>query len=283
MDLDLSEFKYITARTQSTTICKLHNVEIQNTANDLMQGIKKCKQCKSDAISHAQSYTQADFLKKAHQAHGSRYDYTDSTWIDSKTAVGITCRLHGKFFQNPQSHWNGYGCPQCGYSKVRKSISTFISDANAVHMNRYSYENADYINNYTPVKITCSEHGIFELSPRSHLIYKRGCPACFPGNKSWPEISWLNELNVPHDCRQKSIHINGKRFLVDAKINNTVYEFWGDFWHGNPSKFRLDDKNTKCNKTFRELYEQTMEKRKLILDAGFDLVEVWESDYLKKK
>jgi hypothetical protein len=282
LNLDLTRFEYKTARTESITICKLHNVEIPNTANSLMQGIKKCKQCKSESISQAQSYTLDDFLSKSIKMHGDRYDYSDAVWVDSKTSLSIICKKHGVFLQNPQSHWNGYGCPKCGYGNLRKPVHDFINESNKIHRDRYFYENVDYTNNYTPVTIICKHHGEFSLSPKDHTIYQRGCPTCFPGNKSWAEISWLNEMKVPEECRQKTICISGKRFLVDAKIDNTIYEFWGDFWHGNPEKFNLSDRNTKCNKTFGELYEKTMAKRKMILDAGYDLVEIWESDFLKK-
>ena len=97
------------------------------------------------------------------------------------------------------------------------------------------------------------------------------------------EIAWLDSLNIPLENRQKYIKINNKRILVDALVNNTVYEFWGDFWHGNPDKFNPNDRNTKCGKTFGELYENTLKKRKLILDAGYSLIEIWESNYNNKE
>lgn len=282
LGLDLSKFVYTTSRTYSTTFCKIHSKEINNTANNLMQGIKRCKECMSDAISNAQSYDLQTFIDKSKKIHGDTYDYSRSIWTNSRTKLCIICKTHGPFMQNPQLHWNGYGCSKCGYTKLRKTKEEFIAEANKNHNNKYLYDNVDYINNYTPVQIVCKEHGPFYRSPRDHVIYQRGCPVCYPGNRSWREIAWLNDLGVPNDCRQKYINLNGSRIIVDAKVKNTVYEFWGDFWHGNPDKFNHEDKNTKCNKTFGELYNNTMNKRKLILEAGYDLVEIWESDYLNK-
>ena len=37
--------------------------------------------------------------------------------------------------------------------------------------------------------------------------------------------------------RQLRIEIDGKLVKVDGFHDGVVYEFWGDFWHGNPSVF----------------------------------------------
>lgn len=281
LDLDLSKFKYISARSLSTTTCKIHNLEILNSANNLMQGIKRCSQCKSDSISDAQSYNLSIFLKKSKEVHGERYDYSLVNWKNTKSNVTIICKIHGKFDQNPQSHWGGYGCPKCGYVNLKKSLDQLLSECMNVHGDRYDYSLVDYKNNYSPITVMCKNHGPFLIEPKNHILNQRGCPSCFKGNRSWKEIHWLTSLSVPEDCRQKKIKIGKKSFLVDGKVGNTVYEFWGDYWHGNPEKFNHSDKNTKCGKTFGELYNLTMEKRKIITDAGFDLVEIWESDYNK--
>jgi hypothetical protein len=84
--------------------------------------------------------------------------------------------------------------------------------------------------------------------------------------------------------RSRNIYINGKRIKADAydPITNTVYEFWGDFWHGNPNTTNSNDINSRNKKTYGELFEITQEKRKLILDAGYNLIEIWHSDWKNK-
>jgi hypothetical protein len=44
-----------------------------------------------------------------------------------------------------------------------------------------------------------------------------------------------------------------KRKPVDGydENTNTVYEYLGDYWHGNPEKFYPKDINRDCKKTFR--------------------------------
>lgn len=60
---------------------------------------------------------------------------------------------------------------------------------------------------------------------------------------------------------------------------NTVYEFHGDFWHGNPKVYSSVDFNqmTKCS--FGDLYQRTKDIEKLIMSAGFNLVVCWESEF----
>lgn len=279
LNLDLSEYQYTNMVTPASVTCKNHNLKYLRTPDELMRGIKGCKDCKSESISKSKSYTLEDFIHKSRKKHNNKYDYSKARWIDTRTKIDIICSKHGLFSQNPQNHWNGYGCPTCGYKKLRKSKESFIKEAVEIHGNLYSYKNVEYLNNYSPVSIVCKKHGTFDMTPVDHLIYQKGCPSCFLGNRSWKEIQWLNDLKVPEENRQKYIKINDKRLFVDGKVGNLIYEFWGDFWHGNPKAFDPSEKNKKCNKTFKELYESTMKKRKLILDAGYTLIEIWESDY----
>jgi hypothetical protein len=61
-----------------------------------------------------------------------------------------------------------------------------------------------------------------------------------------------------------------------------VYEFWGDFWHGNPKYYKADDINPKNKISFGVLYESTVTKRNLILGAGYELKEIWLSEWEQK-
>lgn len=280
LGLDISAIEYKTAHQKVSVRCLKHDHQILVSPDNLIHGIKACNFCKSENISKANGYTIDDFINKAVAVHGNTYDYSNTEWNGIAYHVSIRCNIHGEFTQNPQSHWAGHGCLKCGYKTLRKSKEEFIRQAIEAHGCKYLYSDIDYINNYTPVTIICPAHGEFRLDFRTHVLYKRGCPKCYPGNRSWPEIEWLNQLGIADENRQKRLKIGSKSFYVDAKVGNTVYEFWGDFWHGNPKQFNLTETNTKCNKTFAELYHNTMVKRDMILSAGYELVEIWESDFL---
>jgi hypothetical protein len=47
-------------------------------------------------------------------------------------------------------------------------------------------------------------------------------------------------------------------------ITNTIYEFYGDFWHGNPKIYNLNDINLATKQSFKCLYKYTMKREELI-------------------
>ena len=117
------------------------------------------------------------WIAKAQEVHGFRYDYSKVEYVNAKKPVLVICGLHGPWLCNPDNHISkNRGCPACGGSK-KKTLQDFICDARKVHGDRYQYDSATYTNAHTAVSIMCSLHGHFQQSPTSHLS-GAGCPAC---------------------------------------------------------------------------------------------------------
>jgi hypothetical protein len=95
------------------------------------------------------------------------------------------------------------------------------------------------------------------------------------------ETEWLNILQIPNKYRQKSIIIDNKKYRIDAydPLTNTIYEFYGDFWHGNPKKYNKNDFNIISKKTFGQLYKNTMKREKLFEKSNFNVISIWELDF----
>src|SRR5208282_4262418 len=96
------------------------------------------------------------------------------------------------------------------------------------------------INNKVNIIIICNRHiepYEFIQTPHSHLV-GQGCPRC-GNNISEMERNWLDYLQVQEEYRNIVLKHDNKIYKVDAydPTINTVYEFYGDFWHGNPNKF----------------------------------------------
>ena len=122
-------------------------------------------------------------------------------------------------------------------------------------------------------------------------IYNRlkgtGCPHCSTSGYSKAQIKWLKGIE-----EEKGIKIRhaespegeyripgiGKVDGYDAETK-TVYEFHGDYWHGNPALLKAYDWNLVSKKTFRELYEKTIERDAKIIEAGYRLVVEWETPF----
>lgn len=233
--------------------------------------------------------TTNEFIIKANKIHNNEFKYIEE-YLGYEIKIGIICKLHGIFYQTPHNHLGkGCGCPICANEKrsisYRKDFNIFIIEANKIHNNKFNYTN-DYINTHTKITIQCPYHGIFKQKAAHHLR-GHGCPKCGVGaNISKKETLWLNHLNVLNDYRQISIKINSKNIKTDAfnYKTNTVYEFYGDYWHGNPQKYKSHEINVIVNKTFGQLYTATMDREAIIKLAGYNLVSIWEYDWnlLKK-
>lgn len=61
--------------------------------------------------------------------------------------------------------------------RTTRAAQSFISRCEAIHDKHYSYEQTEYIDSVTPVKIFCPIHGTFAQRPADHLRGK-GCPSC---------------------------------------------------------------------------------------------------------
>jgi hypothetical protein len=62
-------------------------------------------------------------------------------------------------------------------------------------------------------------------------------------------------------------------------VTNTIYEFWGDKWHGNPKTTVALDIHSVTKRTYKSLYEQTLEKIRRIITSNFNLIDIWENDW----
>ncbi len=76
-----------------------------------------------------------------------------------------------------------------------------------------------------------------------------------------------------------------KRFRVDAYVpeTNTIYEFLGDFWHGNPERFDDEGVHPFLKIPYKELYNKTLAKLDFLKKSGYNVVSIWENDYNKNK
>ena len=122
-----------------------------------------------------------EFIQRAVQTHGNRYDYSMSEYVGSSKNIKIICKIHGIFEQTPDNHYAGRGCPTCA-KKIRATkriipLKIFLKRAKNAHGDRYDYSLSEYVNIKTKIKIICKVHGIFNQTPEEHC-YGRGCPKC---------------------------------------------------------------------------------------------------------
>ena len=122
------------------------------------------------------------FIEKARSIHGEKYDYSESQYINSHSPLKIICPEHGEFWQRPDNHYFGKGCPLCGNKKISEKMSKtqdqFIKEAKEIHGDKYDYSQAKYVDSWSPVAIICKKHGLFYQKPIQHINHKAGCTQC---------------------------------------------------------------------------------------------------------
>ena len=153
--------------------------------------------------------THEQFIEDANKVHNNEYDYSKVKYINNKTEVCIVCHKHGEFFQRPDRHLQGQGCPICRYIKSaknnRKKVEKFVEDAKMIHGDKYDYSKVNYTNNKTKVCIVCPIHGEFWQSPISHINKHQGCPIC-------------DESHLERDIRLLLVNEN-EEFIQEYKTN----------------------------------------------------------------
>lgn len=159
---------------------------------------------------------------------------------------------------------------------LKLSTESFIEKANIVHNGVYDYSSAKYTRSNTKIKIICPEHGEFLQAPSSHL-FGANCPKCVHVISKL-EIEFLDFLGLKdrnyYLPEWKAKPVDG----FDAKTN-TVYEFLGDYWHGNPSKYNPNDIHPHRKTTFKSLYKDTFELFDRVKEKGYKIKYIWEGDW----
>ena len=150
--------------------------------------------------------TQEEFLKRAREIHGGKYDYSKAKYMGSDTKVIIICPEHGEFLQTPHRHLTGDGCPKCSLKrradKRKLPMETFLKRANEAHHYKYDYKLVEYNNEYDKIDIICPTHGVFQQTMKNHMN-GHGCPKC--GNiqgtlkQRKPQEQFIKEANEIHD------------------------------------------------------------------------------------
>jgi len=234
----------------------------------------------------AKKLTNDFVISRLKQLYGNLYDLSMVNYTGQNNKIILRCSKHGPWSRMAQKEFIGSGCPICNkenigknrtYNKL-KTTEEFIIEAKEKHGDVYDYSLVEYKNTDTKVKIICPSHGVFEQLPWGHLKY--GCRQCGV-HTSQVEKQWLKSLKIPTLVKQYKLP--NTSYTVDAydPETNTVYEFYGDYWHGNPRRFDQTKINVSTPKklTFGELYSNTLLREESIKQLGYNIISVWEDEF----
>lgn len=192
-NFDYTEMRYIDYVTPTQMRCLKHGYITISPSNHL-NGCG-CNECGKEIKIGKMRGTTENFIKKAREIHGYKYDYSLVDYVKKNIKVSIICPTHGVFKQMPYDHLNGHGCRKCGREKtlktqpdkIRLTKEQFIEKATQKHGNKYDYSLVEYVDTNTEVTIICPIHGPFKQTPYCHL-QGANCQKC-------------NETRMEEQCR----------------------------------------------------------------------------------
>ena len=108
-------------------------------------------------------------------------------------------------------------------------------------------------------------------------------PLANQSKKALQWLSWLaNSRNLQiRDSRHPQGEYRVDNYQVDGFCDtiNTVYEFLGSYWHGDPSAFNFCTFNRRLQCPMGILYERTQRRQQDIERAGYRYEAIWESEW----
>jgi len=212
---DYSKVDYLGNHKKVCIICPEHG-EFYQTPGNHSSG-NGCLKCARHRVSQKLFYDTEKFIKKAIKKHGSRYDYSNLEYVNSKTKVGIICNnkdeitgeKHGEFWQNPTSHLGGANCPKCSGHFMNQEL--FVKRSRIIHDNKYDYTKVEYKSAKEKVIITCPDHEEFLQTPDIHL-QGHGCTKCSKvpryNNSEW--IEYAKKIHGNKYDYSKVVYINNR-------------------------------------------------------------------------
>lgn len=174
-----------------------------------------------------------EFIYRANQIHNFIYTYENTIYIDSKTKLVVTCKIHGPFEIAADNHLQGQGCKNCKYIRValirkENAKATFINKSFKIHGNKYDYSQVNYIGAKSDITILCPIHGPFSQTPNNHLN-GAGCPIC--GEEYCKTVRLSTSAIFIKKAKQKhpnysyndSIYINAKTKITVTCLTHGPY------------------------------------------------------------
>lgn len=189
-----------------------------------------------------------DFIRRAKSVHTNKYDYSKVVYVSANLKVCIVCPEHGEFWQTPNHHLHGCGCPKCNGKYT--TIQDFINEARKIHGDKYDYSKVNYVNSRERVCIICHKHGEFWQTPEKHL-YGRGCKLCGEAKRRITLEDFIAKSKVIHNNKydytlsEETKYTNIKTCIICPEHG----EFWQTYnshlmGHGCPlcNKSKLEEK-----------------------------------------
>ena len=265
---DYSLFNYTNGRTKGRIKCNACGTIFKQRPDSHLAG-NGCPNCAKKYIAHLRRIDQKEIIKRFIEIHKSRYDYSKTITNGIHDKVCIICHEHGEFWQTPNNHLKGHGCPDC--KKINHKLAITLDQEEVIkrfidiHGNRFGYNYFIYKGMSEKGEIECFEHGIFLQTPNNHLK-GQGCPRCnySKGEAALESIFIKNNIKYQPQFKLPFYNYEYDFHLPDYGI---LVEFHGRQHYEPIDRFGGLER-------FREQLDRDAEKRSLAREYGTPLIEI---------
>lgn len=185
--------------------------------------------------------TNEEFLARARQVHGEKFDYSRVEYIDAFAPMEIKCVQCDRWFSTSyQGHvLRKRGCSKCTGRISRNgnrpmTTEQFVARAIEVHGQKYSYEQTECMGSKSKVTICCPKHSYFTQAAGDHLS-GYGCQKC--GAEARKSVRRAEAEKNAADFFENAISIHGiqkydysqaeyKSWWSDVKIRCIKCDLW---------------------------------------------------------
>lgn len=279
---DYSKVSFKKATDKIIITCKKHGDFLQTVAQHCKGD--GCRKCKYESHKDKTGVSYAEFLSRALEKYGDRYDYSRGSYIDYNTLFKIVCHVHGEFEQTPKNHLL-HECYQCGVltrsKNKRLTQEEVIKEFVARHGNTYDYSKVVYMLSREKVCISCKIHGDFSQTYHSHKSGV-GCPKCAnmsnAQKKSHTYTMFVNKANLVHKHKyvyyESDFYINDKFVDVLCKNHGVFRQRKSEhlYGYGCPSCGRQDSKaEIELFKFVQSLQPNTERRNRTLIGKELDV------------
>jgi len=186
--------------------------------------IKRCRQCIKKEWAN-------NFIQRAKETHGDRYDYSFVNYTLSRQNVDILCLIHGLFKQRADNHIHGKGCPlcnKCGWRTRSDWVAIAKNRTCYLYLANYFNNNESFIKvgitsqisakvrirrnnpyNFNIIYCLCGDAKfIYNAEKNTHKMFKSynytpqlkfgGCTECYDYNIKETMLSYMKMMVIPN-------------------------------------------------------------------------------------
>ena len=118
---------------------------------------------------------------------------------------------------------------------------------------------------------------------------------CNDNKCSKPELELIDEIvkrmklneNQYNSSKNNTFYTRIKDYdrtiSLDFVFNKKVIEFNGDYWHCNPLYYKENYYHKHIKNTAKEIWNNNKNKLDYMKKLGYDVLEIWETDYNNNK